>query len=332
MIRKTETSDFYRGDIYSLFYIAGEKKSLNRYIKKHGEDIVQYLRIRDIPCRGLSISETSWFGCHSVKNLILRNNPTLSSEQLKEAIKRQKNNNRKGRLVFIGQTQANNKEGWQPVVYSEENFGSNNYAESIFAFIDEIIRCEQKEKKQRKTFLPHDPDSGVRFRLPNEEKNEKEAKWDNNEFIATDLLAEEISAVQNEVISPIIFDNGYNIVLPLYPQIKIKLEPLPKALYILMLRHPEGILLKNIGDYTDEIRNIYCKISGRQNPSVISRLLNAITDPTDNPLHKNISLIRKGFLSKLNFEVAQNYIPAHRRSLVQHIPIDKKLVTLPDFL
>ncbi|GEM_PF-4651730 len=43
---------------------------------------------------------------------------------------------------------------------------------------------------------------------------------------------------------------------------EITMYPLPKAVYFLFLRHKEGILFKNLTDYTKELTEIYCSIKG----------------------------------------------------------------------
>lgn len=124
-------------------------------------------------------------------------------------------------------------------------------------------------------------------------------------------------------------DEQFNIFLPMNGNITIKMEPLPKAIYILFLYHPEGILLKNISDYRSEIEYIYRKVSRRKNPTVINRLLDDVTNPTNNMLHKNLSIIRTAFLNKLPAEVADFFIPIRNRGRKQYILLDVSEIKLP---
>ena len=165
------------------------------------------------------------------------------------------------------------------------------------------------------------------YRLPETTTSPEEKN-----FIAADLIAESIGTSEEIVLSDIHIDNNFEITLPLYPHIKIELAPLPKALYILLLRHPKGFPLKEINDYGNELIKIYCRISGRQNPSVIKRLFDSMTNPTLNTLHQNLSIIRHEFLQKLRSDIAQRYIPTQGRYQLHRIPLDSSKITLPDEL
>ena len=127
-------------------------------------------------------------------------------------------------------------------------------------------------------------------------------------------------------------DEFFDIYLPMNGYMKISMEPLPKALYLLFLRHPEGILLKHISDYREELEYIYRKVSGRKNPTVIRRLMDEITNPLNNMLHKNLSIIRSSFLKKLSDEAAQSFIPIRNRGHEQYVLLDASRINLPEIL
>jgi hypothetical protein len=148
--------------------------------------------------------------------------------------------------------------------------------------------------------------------------------------LCDDILAGAVCGCEDIEVSPICFDDDFNITLPLYPNVTITLEPLPKTLYILFLHHPEGIVLKDIQLYEAELKKIYSNVSGRKNPTVIKRVLRSLIDPTENPLHKNLSIIRRSFTSKLNYNIARNYIPTHGRTKAHNIPLESENIILPE--
>lgn len=332
MIRNISNSAIFDGCYFSLFYVKGNDRATNRYMKARMQAFMEYLRSKRIFCDKYTIVQSSFFGPYTVEKLILRQEPTLTKEELALRLAEHKKSCKAGKLIYI----CNRVRGGSCTIH-EESIYPGDTKEKITAFLDKIalyelsyqisyLHGDNNPYRVPATYTP----GPYSYRLPSGGSDEEEKEsWDNSEYVAVDLLAENITERKEQVISPIKFDESYNIVLPLYPQIKIKLDPLPKALYILFLRHPEGIILKEISDYADEIRNIYCKISGRKNPSVINRLLASITNPFENTLHKNISLIRHSFLSKLHSDIAHNYIPEYCRQKAQHIPLAEDMVELP---
>ena len=188
----------------------------------------------------------------------------------------------------------------------------------IYGLLSAIIRIEKEYNR-----YAAESTGSLRYRLPDRENDE-------HEFIATDLLFCDALALQQErQPGALLIDTNFEIRLPQYPQITIELAPLPKALYILLLLHPEGFALKEIIEYATELRNIYRTVSGRQNTSVLNKMLDSITDPTGNPLHKNLSIIRRAFLSKLRSDIAERYIPTHGRNTLHRIPLESNSVQLP---
>ena len=305
----------------SFYLIEGKcDKSLNRHIRGNRKNIEEYLRKRGVICSGIIFVSTALFGQVSVKNLLLRQCPTLSKEELENRIKttRKELTNRHSRLLYIIDTAENKNGDCIADILCEDNFSQeSSYIETLYRFLDTAIHCAiERDNKPAAC--------SSKFRIA-----EEDFFTDSYDYLPHDLLASSIYNNCENSVSPIHFDSKFNITLPLYPQITIKLAPLPKALFILFLLHPEGILLKHIQDYEQELFNIYCAVSGRRNPSVVKRVFKAITDPTGNPLQKNISIIRKSFTSKLNYNIARNYIPAHNRRCAHSIPIESSMVLIP---
>ena len=72
---------------------------------------------------------------------------------------------------------------------------------------------------------------------------------------------------------------------------EVEMHPLSKVLYFLFLRHPEGIILKELVDYKTELLSIYMQISVQCNEQSINNLV----DPTKNSANEKISRIRSDF-------------------------------------
>lgn len=113
----------------------------------------------------------------------------------------------------------------------------------------------------------------------------------------------------------------YKILLPDY-DLEIDMPRLPKALYLLFLRHPEGIFLHDLPDFQDELLGIYSKIASISDPDVLSTNISRLVDMTDNSVHVNCARIKKAFLSRMDDRIAHYYYVQGKRG-------ERKRVHLP---
>lgn len=134
-----------------------------------------------------------------------------------------------------------------------------------------------------------------------------------------------------EPISRISFHKGHSLYLIDY-DIKIKFSPIQYSVYILFLRHPEGIYLKHIANYSDELREIYRNAllnKSRKciNETRISSIVERISDPTNHTLLEYISQIRRLFLTAIEYESrASHYYIKGARNKKYGISISRHFV------
>ncbi|MDR3217522.1 MAG: hypothetical protein LBU22_00840 [Dysgonamonadaceae bacterium] len=107
---------------------------------------------------------------------------------------------------------------------------------------------------------------------------------------------------------------------------------LPKALFILFLQHPEGILLKQLSDYEPELMTIYKIISNRENYQDMSDSIKRICSPLDQSVNEKLSRIRAAFVRNMAETYAEHYYVTGDRGEKKQIRIDRKLVSLPEYL
>ncbi|MDR0828934.1 MAG: toll/interleukin-1 receptor domain-containing protein [Prevotellaceae bacterium] len=151
------------------------------------------------------------------------------------------------------------------------------------------------------------------------------------------LMLREISTLEIE-------NYNYTIKLHKYNDMKIEMAPLPKAVFILFLRHEEGIILKEISDYKDELTAIYQVINNRTTDEQENILNNKTNEKQEKNINKSIekickqeslnemiTRIKEAFNDPKIRTVADNYfITGDERGGVRKIKLDRKLVVLPE--
>ena len=98
------------------------------------------------------------------------------------------------------------------------------------------------------------------------------------------------------------------ILLPDYQNMEIKMSPLPKAVFLLYLKHPEGIRFCDLPDYREELYHIYASFSGRDDANDIRASIDDVTNPLSNSINEKCSRIRHAFLSKFEEKLARTTI------------------------
>lgn len=127
-----------------------------------------------------------------------------------------------------------------------------------------------------------------------------------------------------QMLSRILIRNN-RIFLPDYNDMEIEMTPMVKAVYFLFLRHPEGIVFKNLPDYRNELRSIYASVSRYDDKERMERSIMDVTDPTKNTINENTSRIRKAFVKQFDESLARNYFITGERG-------EPKKITLPQHL
>lgn len=117
------------------------------------------------------------------------------------------------------------------------------------------------------------------------------------------------------------------ILLPDYQNMEIKMSPLPKAVFLLYLKHPEGIRFCDLPEYREELYHIYASFSGRDDANDIRASIDDVTNPLSNSINEKCSRIRHAFLSKFEEKLARNYYITGDRGTAKKIILPRELVT-----
>lgn len=131
---------------------------------------------------------------------------------------------------------------------------------------------------------------------------------------------------KQEPLSRMIITPDYRIFLPDYNDMEIEMGALPKAIYFLYLRYPEGIIYKHMQDYYNELLNIYKQLRPNTDEARLNLTITKVVNPLGNALNENIARIRKAFVEKFDEHLANNYIITGERGSQYSIPLDRDLI------
>ena len=105
---------------------------------------------------------------------------------------------------------------------------------------------------------------------------------------------------------------------------ELKVRPMAKTVLILFLRHPEGIPLKQISDYREELAAYYRRISRSSNPATIEERIARMMDLFNNDLNVNIARVNKAVAMLV--DQAENYRIEGRAGQPKRIRLNRNWV------
>lgn len=127
-------------------------------------------------------------------------------------------------------------------------------------------------------------------------------------------------------LSRLIITKDYRIVLPDYQNMEIKMEPIVKAVYLLFLKHPEGIAFKCLPDYRQELASIYTKLRPMGLTDRALQSIEDVTNPLLNSINEKCARIRGAFLSEFDEYMAKYYYIDGLRGEAKKISLPRDLV------
>jgi len=127
-------------------------------------------------------------------------------------------------------------------------------------------------------------------------------------------------------LSCLVITKDYRIVLPDYNDMEIKMEPLVKAVYLLFLRHPEGILFKYLPDYRKELAQIYSDLRPAGLTDKALQSIEDVTNPLLNSINEKCARIRGAFVGQFDNYMAKSYYIDGLRGEAKKISLPRELV------
>lgn len=107
---------------------------------------------------------------------------------------------------------------------------------------------------------------------------------------------------------------------------EIHMEPLVKAVYLLFLKHPEGILFKHLPDYREELTEIYVKLKPYGLNDRALQSIEDVTNPLLNSINEKCARIRGAFVGQFDDHLARHYYIDGKRGEAKRIALPRELV------
>ena len=117
------------------------------------------------------------------------------------------------------------------------------------------------------------------------------------------------------------------IILDDFDHQEVKMDTLTKAVFLLFLKHPEGIRYKDLCDHRRELESIYLSISGRSNLESMRKSISDLTDSvTSNSINEKVSKAKKAFRDVVDERIAKFYYIDGKQGAAKSIALDRSLV------
>ena len=91
-------------------------------------------------------------------------------------------------------------------------------------------------------------------------------------------------------------------------RVEVQLSPVHRAVYLLFLRHEEGIEFKRLSEYRDELLSIYSHLFPEGDKDRMRETVERLTNPLDNAINEKCSRIKSAFTSLMDDYSASYYI------------------------
>lgn len=109
-------------------------------------------------------------------------------------------------------------------------------------------------------------------------------------------------------------------------RMEVRMEPLVKAVYLLFLKHPEGIVFKDLPDYRQELTRIYSEIRPWGLTDRALHSIEDVTNPLLNSINEKCARIKKVFLGLMDSSMAKYYYIDGKRGEAKKITLPRDLV------
>lgn len=197
---------------------------------------------------------------------------------------------------------------------------------------DRYLECKEQSYDDWGDASDNEPPSELGFSSEREEESTDDLMEEVRERIAklrqrgiAEYILEQLIHPDNR-LSRMVITKDWRIVLPDYNDMEIKMEPLVKAVYLLFLRHPEGIVFKQLPDYREELTAIYVKLKPMGLTERAMQSIEDVTNPMLNSINEKCTRIRGAFVGQFDNYMAKSYYVDGLRGEAKKISLPRNLV------
>lgn len=290
----------YRLDFGTVYYVASASTpALNAYVKQHAADLAEQINERQnnwLECRLVYLdADNQFFAAGEQARLYSAMLPTIKHPD--------------GYPFFVASLVGCDEELIREVLF--------RYFHTLQDLLDEVLdqgACSFSRmvdlRPERKEIEFMIGSSDLRFRVIGRERP-----------VRTHLSRLEVTPYNTPLLLP-----DYEDELHLTAQVK--------ALYVLFLLHPEGIRMKDMGDYKEEFKRLYFRFSNRSDTAKMRDSIERLFDLWS-PNAMNVK--KSQCHSALLLAIPEDDLRAHYEIQVNRggphvIMLDRQLVSIPDEL
>jgi hypothetical protein len=104
------------------------------------------------------------------------------------------------------------------------------------------------------------------------------------------------------------------------------MRPLVKTVFLLFLRHPEGIRFGELPDYRDELLDLYKGVTRRPSGPELERSVDRLVSPRDNSIHEKAANLAATLARYFRPEQLPAYTLTGKAGTPKRIRLDRALV------
>ena len=125
--------------------------------------------------------------------------------------------------------------------------------------------------------------------------------------ILKNLLDKQSQSIQLDTISRLEVNCHNRILLPYFKK-EVELSYLTKAVYFLFLKHPEGINLRELGNYQKELLSIYTSVSNQLDYDKMVKSVEDVVNLETKAIYTHLSRIKSAYYKIMDESFARYYI------------------------